>query len=497
MCEKVKLPSVQCSTAWHDGMGVMVSKAINAVKHKHSTKPKQCIPFQKRLQQLELPSVHKPRPDCAVVGSSDLLRLYPLGREIDAYGPSWRVNHAPTKEFERLVGEKTTVRVVNHVVADVWSGKAKQKDGEFSIANSTEFPRNLCTRTVCIMIDNVFSPTMLRLSPNTQKILSVDCTKPASTGLIAVALALRVCEHVHMFGFFSECCNNPWLPDLNYKYYHTNKSSWVCCAGTRENMELEVAELKKHPRVSVHLVPQPRSNAFGPRCAVVGSAYSNTRWGAAIDAADRVYRVNHSPAGGRYGTMVGTRTDVRTLGTSTLEILSRQDLSERIEVVDYDLCSERTRCVFIAKYGDKRKYHNRSQFLLSKTRGIEEASNGFVTRSLLFKSQTSTKPFWKLKLSGGLATALLAREECRTVSVYYVETSLKDSCCTRKTPYSYFSSKNISSAARCCATSRELTDEYATWTAFGKLEGVALVPLSTLSARVVHTSSRVHKPSRP
>lgn len=473
-----------------------MSKPRKPLKAKKPQKPK-CSPFHKRLQQLELPAVHKLRTDCAVVGSSDLLRLYPLGREIDSIGPVWRVNHAPTKQFERLVGEKTTVRVVNHVVADVWNGKAKQKDGEFSITNATEFPRNLCAQSICIMIDNVFSPSMLRLSPNLQNKLSPSCTKPASTGLLAAALALRVCKHVHMIGFFSECCNNPWLPGLNYKYYHTNKSSWVCCAGSRENMELEVAELKKHPRVSVKLLPQPKSNAFGPRCAVVGSAYSNARWGASIDAVDRVYRVNHAPHGGLYGPKVGTRTDVRTLGTTTLEILSRQDPTEKLEVVDYDLCSERTRCVFIAKYGDKRKYHNRSQLLLSKTRGIEEASDDFVARSLLFKSQTSTKPFWKLKLSGGLATALLAREECRTVSVYYVETSLKENCCTRRTPYSYFSGKNTSSVARCCATSRELTDEYAAWAALGKLAGVALVPLSTLNARVVHTSSRIHKPSKP
>lgn len=409
-----------------------------------------------------------------MVGSSDLLRHFPMGIEIDSNWAVWRINHAPTKRFERMVGQRTTTRMVNHVVADVWTGRAKQKEGEFAIANATEYPRNLCKNSLCIMADNIASPAMLRLSPGLKQAMSPGCKMPASTGLLAVALALRVCDHVHMYGFFSDCCKNPWLPDMKYKYYHTNKSSWVCCAGGRENMALEVTELKKMPRVSVHLVPPPRARAFGPRCAVVGSAYSKTMWGSEIDGADRVYRVNHSPHGGRYGPIVGTRTDVRTLGTSTLEVLTKQRMSERLEMVDQELCPDTTRCVFIAKYADKKRYHNRSELLLSKSAGVEQASDDFVARSLLFKSQTSIKPFWQLKMSGGLATTLLARDECSRVNVYYVETTRNESCCVRNTPYSYFS-RNTSRDARCCSVSRELNDEYAAWEALRELKGVSVV----------------------
>jgi hypothetical protein len=454
-------------------MGLRVSTLRPRPKRKPA-KQKKCTPLEKRMENRELPSAHKHRPACAVVGSSDLLRHFPMGAEIDSNWAVWRINHAPTKRFERMVGQRTTTRVVNHVVADVWTGRAKQKEGEFAIVNATEYPRNLCRNSLCIMADNIASPSMLRLSPGLKQALSPGCKMPASTGLLAVTLALRVCDQVHMYGFFSDCCKNPWLPDLNYKYYHTNKSSWVCCAAGRENMALEVAELKKLPRVSVHLVPPPRARAFGPRCAVVGSAYSKTMWGSEIDGADKVYRVNHSPHGGRYGPIVGTRTDVRTLGTSTLEVLTGQRMSERLEVVDHELCSDKTRCVFIAKYADKKRYHNRSELLLSRAGGVEQASDAFVARSLLFKSQTSTKPFWQLKMSGGLATTLLAREECRTVSVYYVETTRNQSCCVRGTPYSYFS-QNASRDARCCSVSRELNDEYAAWESLGKLRGVSLI----------------------
>ena len=72
------------------------------------------------------------------------------------------------------------------------------------------------------------------------------------------------------------------------------------------------------------------------------------------------------------------------------------------------------------------------------------------------------------------ALALLAKEECGTVGVYYVERTLNESCCARGTPYSYFS-RNASLDARCCSVSRKLNDEYAAWKAFGKLRAVKLI----------------------
>ena len=74
---------------------------------------------------------------CAVVGSSDLLRLSPRGQEIDSHKLVWRLNNAPTAGWEFAVGRRTSLRVVNHVPIEKWvllatnrSALRKTKDGD-------------------------------------------------------------------------------------------------------------------------------------------------------------------------------------------------------------------------------------------------------------------------------------------------------------------------------------------------------------------------------
>ena len=63
---------------------------------------------------------------CAVVGSSDLLRLQPRGAEIvlRSCGDS---TTAPTKGWEAAVGSRTDVRVVNHLPIEKWVKLAQSK----------------------------------------------------------------------------------------------------------------------------------------------------------------------------------------------------------------------------------------------------------------------------------------------------------------------------------------------------------------------------------
>ena len=86
-----------------------------------------------------------------------------------------------------------------------------------------------------------------------------------SSGLVTVQLALRVCKApVHLYGFYPHCCYDegwarPWWQGLNYKYFHTNSSRWVCCAGGREDMENELlyyGRMEAKGLVKVHL-PKP------------------------------------------------------------------------------------------------------------------------------------------------------------------------------------------------------------------------------------------------
>eukprot|EP00118_Oscarella_pearsei_P004397 m.18701 g.18701 ORF g.18701 m.18701 type:complete len:373 (+) comp27717_c0_seq1:166-1284(+) len=50
---------------------------------------------------------------CAVVSSGPSMLKFKLGKEIDSHDAIFRINMAPTKSFEKYVGSKTTIRVLN------------------------------------------------------------------------------------------------------------------------------------------------------------------------------------------------------------------------------------------------------------------------------------------------------------------------------------------------------------------------------------------------
>lgn len=56
---------------------------------------------------------------CAVVGSAGFMRKQRLGKEIDAHEMVMRTNLSPLGGFEKIVGTKTTMRVVNSVASNL------------------------------------------------------------------------------------------------------------------------------------------------------------------------------------------------------------------------------------------------------------------------------------------------------------------------------------------------------------------------------------------
>ena len=298
---------------------------------------------------------------------------------------------------------------------------------------------------------------------------------------MTVLLALRSCRTVHLYGFFPECCHpeHYWLDKMLYKYYHTERSAWVCCSAGREDMSRELRYFVAHPRIEVHHVALPKLDIGRPSCAVVGSAYRQAEYGDAIDAFAQVYRVNHAPAGNQFAAKVGRRTTVRTLGDGTLRFLlgdmnvnrSCEHCEHRIAGLDVanssSLCAAGTRCVFVPNYGHRKRYFPQSTELLHRARAakirIEEVDPSFVARSLLLKAQFSQKQFYKVTLSGWMVTTLLALNECSSVHVFNMETRANQSCCHSNMPYTYYSKPESNS--KCCVPSSETKDEYRVWAA--------------------------------
>ena len=428
--------------------------------------------LERRLDRLALPLVHAKASTCAVVGSSDLLRVLPdsYGPQIDAHERVWRVNSAPTVGWEQTVGSRTDVRVINHVVTDAMHGRNVEKREEL---RGSSIVNTLCNEELCVQTDRVRSTRTLSVDDVLRARVVPSCSpkKKSSTGFLAVALALRACEHVHLYGFFSDCCNSSLFPKLNYKYYHNPKSQWVCCAGGREDFEGELASLSTHRRVTIHLAPvprTPRTPRTAPRCAVVGSASGATLPLPARRSFDRVYLVNHVP---HARGLFARQPLVRTLGDSTLRMLAGL---EAVEVLAQqaaaasspsDLCTGR--CVFLEKYADASRYRPMSINLLRQARsaGFVHIEHQVATTALLRKQAAHTlSSFRKQKVSGGFATAVLALSECASVEVVGVETTRQSLCCASGKPYSFFGSLSPEqSRAKCCSASRESASEERAW----------------------------------
>jgi len=72
-------------------------------------------PSKKALEHF-LPK-QSPEPkfsSCAVVGNGGVLKRYSFGRAIDGHDAVLRLNQAPVKSYEKIVGSKTTFRVLNN-----------------------------------------------------------------------------------------------------------------------------------------------------------------------------------------------------------------------------------------------------------------------------------------------------------------------------------------------------------------------------------------------
>lgn len=228
---------------------------------------------------------------CAIVGSSDMLRLDPRGAEIDKHGLVVRLNNAPTRGWEEHVGNRTSIRLINHVPIEKWVKLASNPAALASTADGDEYEDRLCapasTSLGCIVsrmhasstaFDRTLATYRQHYASHTIRVVSrslhswaLQCNKEIggtspSGGLFAVLLALATCDApVTLYGFWPFCCRGrhraaaAFSADLNYKYHQGNRTRFVCCSPGRERMEAEFAlyeALARHGVVKLVLAPQ-------------------------------------------------------------------------------------------------------------------------------------------------------------------------------------------------------------------------------------------------
>jgi len=138
---------------------------------------------------------------CAVVGNSGILRLREDGREIDAHDAVIRVNHAPPphqsigKRLQRFSGNKTTWRVVT----SRWLEEANRDPFARLLILCDQAWVSDCQRDVFV---NGSHPLRHLVSPRFYAAVreySGQSRIPLA-GLVAVAVALRSCASVDVYG---------------------------------------------------------------------------------------------------------------------------------------------------------------------------------------------------------------------------------------------------------------------------------------------------------
>jgi beta-galactoside alpha-2,3-sialyltransferase (sialyltransferase 4B) len=192
------------------------------------------------------------------------------GNDVDGHGTVFRINGAPTQGYEKHVGRRTTVRFhgVNggntHDLAIAWGTLPKlPAASEESIPVCVCPPVrwvDRCWRELSFAASNkTLTPSQFRaaraprLNPSFMHELRDELRRVTgrtprpsqhpTTGAVAIAFALRTCQHVSLFGFGSANCSTAarvkgtyyekhvgikgYLRALDHHHEYASEQEWI------------------------------------------------------------------------------------------------------------------------------------------------------------------------------------------------------------------------------------------------------------------------------